>query len=295
MADLTLAHLPDRATLRVAGPEARPFLQGLISNDVDLLAPGRPLYAALLTPQGRYLFDFILVDEGGDAILLDTERERAAELRQRLMMYRLRSKVTIEEPNPPLTVLALFGPGASIVEPGPLAFPDPRLDELGWRVLVPENEVDDFARRLQLDLSTPKGYDRHRLLLGVPDGSRDLVPQKALLLESGFEELHGVSFDKGCFVGQELTARTKHRGLVKRRLFPMRVEGPLPEPGTTVALGEREAGEMRSGLDGRALALLRLDAAQAALRGEVELTAKGSRVLPEIPDWMRHAAFSSPS
>ena len=155
--------------------------------------------------------------------------------------------------------------------------------------------MDDFARRLQLDLSTPKGYDRHRLLLGVPDGSRDLVPQKALLLESGFEELHGVSFDKGCFVGQELTARTKHRGLVKRRLFPMRVEGPLPEPGTIVTLGNREAGEMRSGLDGRALALLRLDAAQAALRGEVELTAKGSRVLPEIPDWMRHAAFSSPS
>ena len=136
MADLTLANLPDRATLRVSGPEARPFLQGLISNDVDLLAPGRPLYAALLTPQGRYLFDFILVDEG-DAILLDTERERRAELRQRLMMYRLRSKVTIEEPNPPLTVLALFGPGASIVEPEPLAFPDPRLDELGWRVLVP--------------------------------------------------------------------------------------------------------------------------------------------------------------
>ena len=220
MAELTLARLPDRATLRVAGPEARPFLQGLISNDVDLLAPGRPLYAALLTPQGRYLFDFILVDEGGDAVLMDVERERAPELRQRLMMYRLRSKVTIEEPLPALTVLALFGPGANAAAAGPLAFVDPRLDELGWRILVPADDVDDLARRLELAPAAPETYDRHRLRLGIPDASRDLVPQKAFLLESGFEELNGVSFDKGCFVGQELTARTKHRGAGEEAAVP---------------------------------------------------------------------------
>jgi folate-binding protein YgfZ len=286
MADLTLARLPGRAVLRVAGPEARLFLQGLISNDVDLLAPGRPLYAALLTPQGRYLFDFILVDEG-DGILLDTERERTAELRQRLTMYRLRSKVTIEEPDPPLTILALFGPGAGAAPAGPPAFVDPRLDELGWRIIVPESEVDDLARRLELEPAGAETYDRHRLRLGVPDGSRDLVPQKALLLESGFEELHGVSFEKGCFVGQELTARTKHRGLVKKRLFPVRVEGPLPEPGTIILNGGKEAGELRSGQRDRALALLRLEQAEAATSGKIELMAEASRIRPETPSWMR--------
>lgn len=286
MADLTLAHLPGRAVLRVAGPEARPFLQGLISNDVDLLAPGRPLYAALLTPQGRYLFDFILALEG-EAILLDAERARAAELRQRLLMYRLRSKVTIEETSPALAVLALLGPGANAASVGQVSFADPRLAELGWRILVPEDEVEAPAQRLGVELAGPEAYDRHRLRLGVPDGSRDLVPQKALLLESGFEELNGVSFEKGCFVGQELTARTKHRGLVKRRLFPVRVEGPLPEPGTIITAGEREAGEMRSGLGDRALALLRLEAAEAAMGGRAELSAGGTRVVPEVAGWMR--------
>ncbi len=123
--------------------------------------------------------------------------------------------------------------------------------------------------------------------MGVPDGSRDLVPQKALLLESGFEELHGVSFEKGCFVGQELTARSKHRGLVKKRLFPVRVEGPLPEPGTIILNGGKEAGELRSGLENRALALLRLEAASAALSGHAGLLASGSSIVPEPPGWMQ--------
>ncbi len=291
MTDLTLVSLPGRAVLRLAGPEARPFLQGLISNDVDRLAPGRPLYAALLTPQGRYLFDFILVADG-DAILVDVERERAPELRQRLLMYRLRSKVTIEEPEPGPAVLALFGPGlgAAPAGPGALSFLDPRLPELGLRIIVQEGEVSGLAQSLQLELAAPEAYERHRLRLGVPDGSRDLVPQKALLLESGFEELHGVSFDKGCFVGQELTARTKHRGLVKKRLFPVRVEGALPEPGTIIRAGGQEAGEMRSGLDDRALALLRLEPAEAAMRSGIELLAGASRIRPEMPGWMRLGA-----
>jgi folate-binding protein YgfZ len=155
---------------------------------------------------------------------------------------------------------------------------------------VQEGEVSGLAQSLQLELAAPETYERHRLRLGVPDGSRDLVPQKALLLESGFEELHGVSFDKGCFVGQELTARTKHRGLVKKRLFPVRVEGALPEPGTIIRAGGQEAGEMRSGLDDRALALLRLEPAEAAMRSEIELRAGASQIWPEMPGWMRLVA-----
>jgi folate-binding protein YgfZ len=147
--------------------------------------------------------------------------------------------------------------------------------------------VAAFAGRHGLALAGPEAWDRHRLALGVPDGSADLVPQKAILLESGFDELGGVSFAKGCFVGQELTARTKHRGLVKKRLLPVAVEGPLPEPGTVVELPDgREAGELRTGLDGRALALLRLEWAVPAARGEVELRAGGSRLRPELPGWL---------
>ena len=151
------------------------------------------------------------------------------------------------------------------------------------RVVLPPAAVDDFIATHGLTAVPPEDYDRHRLTLGVPDASRDLVPEKALLLESGFEELHGISFTKGCFVGQELTARTKHRGLVKKRLLPVRLDGPLPVPGTPVTRAGREAGEIRSGVDGLALALLRLDQLGAnpapLLAGETKLT-------PAPPPWL---------
>lgn len=272
-----LAH---RGLARLSGPDVRPFLQGLISNDIDLLAADRPLYAALLTPQGRCLFDFILYVRG-DAILLDGERDRLPALVQRLSMYRLRSKVTIEELGPELVVFAVFGPGSELL-PGRTeltAVTDPRLAALGTRVLLPPAAVDAFITARGLTAVPPEEYDRHRLALGVPDGSRDLVPEKALLLESGFEELHGVSFIKGCFVGQELTARTKHRGLVKKRLLPVRLDGPLPAPGTPVTRSGRDAGEMRSGVDGLALALLRLD----QLRDDAAPLLAGSTALTPLP------------
>ena len=271
------AIMHDRGVLRLTGPDARPFLQGLISNDIDLLAEGRPLYAALLTPQGRCLFDFILYLQG-EAILLEGERDRLPSLSQRLSMYRLRAKVAIEDLGHELAVLAAFGPGseglAGTAEA--VAAVDPRRAELGVRVLLPPAAVAGFVADHGLQPAPLEAYDRLRIALGVPDGSRDLVPERALLLESGFEELHGVSFTKGCFVGQELTARTKHRGLVKKRLLPVRLAGPLPAPGTPVTRNGRDAGEMRSGVAGLALALLRLDqlrdSAAPLLAGETELT-----------------------
>ena len=276
--------LARRGLARLGGPDVRPFLQGLISNDIDLLGEGRPLYAALLTPQGRCLSDFILYLKG-DAILLDGEGDRLPALIQRLSMYRLRAKATIEELGQELAVLAVFGPGSELL-PGKTEFTavaDPRLAALGTRVLLPPVAVEAFIATHGLASVPPEEYDRHRLALGVPDGSRDLVPEKALLLESGFEELHGVSFAKGCFVGQELTARTKHRGLVKKRLLPVRLDGPLPAPGTPVTRAGKDAGEMRSGVEGLALALLRLDQlrdhAAPLLAGTTELT-------PLPPPWL---------
>lgn len=299
--DVGWVGLGERALLRVEGPDARDLLQGLVSNDLRRLAPDRALYAALLTPQGKYLFDFLLIDDGRGGILVDAERSRVAELRQRLLMYRLRAKATVEDAPAELAVVAVFGDGAAgrlglAVEAGTarldeasgaLLVVDPRLADLGCRVVLPRAGVATFAARHGLEAASPADYDLQRLCLGVPDGGRDLVTQRSTLLESGFDELGGVSFDKGCFVGQELTARMKYRGLVKKRLFPVRVEGPLPPPGALVLAGEAEVGEMRSGSAHRGLALLRLEPALASARGGQGLRSADARLVAEVPAWMR--------
>jgi tRNA-modifying protein YgfZ len=307
MADLRCVVLERRGVLRLGGPDVRKLLQGLVSNDVDRLAPDRALHAALLTPQGKYLFDFLL-HERGDAILLDGELERLPALVQRLTMYRLRAQVAIENVSEELAVLAAFGAdaaarlglppdaGAARVEGDAALAVDPRLAELGVRVVLPRGQVDAFAAAHGLAPAPFAGYDRHRLELGVPDGSRDLVVEKSILLESGFEELNGVSFAKGCFVGQELTARTKHRGLIKKRLVPVRAEGPLPAPGTPVTRGGRDAGEMRSGADGGVglggigLALLRLEQLTPGAAANGPLLAGEVALTPAPPIWLELTA-----
>jgi folate-binding protein YgfZ len=285
--------LEDRGVLAVSGPERRSFLQGLISNDSERVTPEAARWSALLTAQGRYLHDFILAD-AGEAIWLDAERARLADLRRRLLMYRLRARVSLDE-RADLAAAAVWGANAAVVlglpeEPGAarpfaggLALVDPRLAALGARVLVPREAMRPALAALGLIEADFASYDRLRLALGVPDGSRDLIPEKSLLLESGFDELHGIDWNKGCYIGQELTARTKYRGLVKRRLFPVRIEGPTPEPGTPVLAEGREAGEMRSARDGLALALLRLEAVSESR----PLTAGAAVLTPVRPGWMR--------
>jgi len=289
------AVLEPRSVLRVAGTDARPFLQGLISNDITKVSPTRAIHASLLTAQGRYLHDFFVVARD-DVLLLDVERARRDDLRKRLSLYRLRSKVTVEPVDDlavaafwPETALARLGlpseAGVAADRAGSVVLVDPRLAALGARALVPPTRLDEaldgFERALLAD------YDRHRLALGVPDGSRDLIAEKSLLLENGFDELNGVDWQKGCYVGQELTARTKYRGLVKKRLLPVTIDGAPPEPGTLVMLGAREAGEMRSSADGVGLALLRIEMLDAAaLEGE-PLTAGTARLTPQRRDWMK--------
>lgn len=279
--------LDERGLIRIEGSEARPFLQGLISNDMDILRPESAIYAALLTPQGKYLFDFLLYDRG-DHLLLDGEKARLADLLRRLTMYRLRSKVTLADVSEELGVLAVFDHKPISAATLPTAVEDPRLPELGLRLVLPRVEMDGFIATHGLERADFAEYDRLRLGLGVPDGSRDLVVDRSLLLESGFEELHGVSFTKGCFVGQELTARTKHRGLVKRRLLPVRVDGPLPAPGTQVTRRGKDAGEIRSGAGDLALALLRLEQLGT---GEEPLTAGEAILTPAPPAWLPMAAL----
>jgi folate-binding protein YgfZ len=296
MTSLQFSLLPHRSVIAVGGSDRVEFLQGLISNDTTKVAPGRAVWAALLTPQGRFLNDMFVVDGGDDTLLLETERERAPALAKKLALYKLRSKVTVEDRSAALEVAVVFGAGAdkmpSIANAagGAIAFVDPRLAELGVRVLAPAGTASTLLQARGIAEASLEAYDVLRLGLGVPDGSRDLKVEKALLLESGFDELNGVDWKKGCYMGQELTARTKYRALVRKRLFPVRIEGALPATGTTVELDGQEVGELRSGAGERAIAMLRLDAA----RGGGTLTAGGARIVPEFPAWMRLPEPSNP-
>jgi len=287
----------ERGVLAVSGPDRKAFLQGLITNDVEKIAPQRAIHAALLTPQGRYLHDFFMVEDG-ETLLIDCERARLPELQKKLSMFKLRSKVTLEDQSDRWAVAVIWGdgarealklpgePGSASAFEGGIAYVDPRLGAMGCRAVLPS---DKAAASLSLAGLTPADqaqWDIHRLALGVPDGSRDLPVEKAFLLESGFDELNGIDWKKGCYMGQELTARTKYRGLVRKRLLPVTIEGAMPAPGTLVMLGEKEAGEMRSGRDGHALAMLRLEMVEAAKQSG-PLTAGAATVTAHLPAWVK--------
>ena len=286
--------LEDRAVLQVAGEDSKTFLQGLISNDTNKVSPTQAIWAAFLTPQGKYLFDFSL-SEVADALMIDTEAGRAADLVKRLTMFKLRSKATVAIADD-WAVAVAFGEGAqaamglsdvpetAVEFAGGVAFTDPRLAAAGVRVVAPKSTIKAALADMGLNESEAAAYDAHRLSLGLPDGTKDMIVDKSILLESGFDELNGVDWDKGCYMGQELTARTKYRGLIKKRLVPVEINGPLPEPGTLVMTPDgKEAGEVRSGQGSRALALLRLE----RMVGAAPLTAGDATVTPVLPNWIK--------
>jgi folate-binding protein YgfZ len=267
---MPIALLPARGVVEVTGEDRVAFLQGLVSNDVAAAAPGRAVFAALLTPQGKWLADFLILADG-DRLLLDCEAAQVAMLVPRLSRFRLRSRVMLRDASAEFMVHAGWGDAALPADA--IAAPDPRLPEAGWRALAPAPlpGVDADAA----------AWDRHRLALGLPEGSLDLVPEQSVLLEAGYDALHGISWSKGCYMGQELTARTKYRGLLKRRLVPVAVAGPLPEAGTPILSGGAEVGQMRSGRDGFGMALLRLEALDGRLLG-----CGAAGLTPRIPSWM---------
>jgi tRNA-modifying protein YgfZ len=261
-----IAALPARAVLAVGGEDRVGFLQGLVSNDVADAAPGRAVWAALLTPQGKWLADFFILSDG-ERLLLDCELAQLEMLRARLSRYRLRSRVALSA-----TDLQVYVAWDGSPEVTGIVARDPRLPEAGWRVLsngpIPSNASEE-------------AWDEHRLALGLPDGSRDMETEKSVLLEAGFDELNGVSWTKGCYMGQELTARTKYRGLVKRRLVPVRIDGNIPAPGTPLLRDGREVGTMRSTGGRHGMALVRLEALESVLTSEAAI------VTPIVPGWLR--------
>jgi folate-binding protein YgfZ len=298
--------LDDRGVVRVSGPEARAFLQGLVTNDVDRAVFGRALYAALLTPQGKYLHDFFIValpEDGGESLYLDCERKRAADLITRLTAYKLRSKVTIEDATDRFRVIALLGDGPHDSEAlhgfegrggpfaGGLCYVDPRYAGVGARALLPAAGLDELIEAGFVQ-QEPEYYERLRVYYGLPDGSRDLPVEKALLLESNFDHLNAIDWEKGCYVGQELTARTRYRGLVRKRLLPVEIDGELPPFGAPVMDADRTIGEMRSSFDGYGIAFLRTEELDSAVAANRPLTAAGATLTVLHPGWLNEQSGS---
>ena len=226
------ALLPDRGVVKVDGEDVRRFLNGLLTSDVTKVAPGAPRYAALLTPQGKIIVDCIVVeapakDSGG--FFLDCPRARATALVDRLNFYKLRAKLLVEDLSEILGVMAAWN-GSGATGCG-LAYPDPRLAALGMRIMLPPHLVEQAARELGAELADAAAYEAHRIACGVPRGGVDFMYSDAFPHETNMDRLHGVDFDKGCYVGQEVVAMATFRGRVTWNLVRLQAHGAPPAPG----------------------------------------------------------------
>ena len=288
--------LDDRGVLAVSGDDARAFLQNLVTNDVDKARPGQAIYAALLTPNGRYLHDFFVLEMDG-VLFLDVAKKKLADLQARLLKYRLRSKVEIDDVSFLFRVIAMLGDGPHDNQAlhgfegrgGPFAngfcYVDPRYAGIGVRALVPKDAFDMFDAA-GFQANDRMAYETLRLLFGVPEGLFDLQPEKSLPMESNFDLLNAIDWNKGCYIGQELTARMHYRALLKKRLLPVAIEGDVPDFGTPIFYEGEEVGEMRTGMGEQGIALLKLEAVLAAVKADQPLRAGETRLTPQHPPWL---------
>ncbi len=284
------ALLADRGVVKVAGDDARNFLHGLVSADILNLTPGVARFCALLSPQGKIFADFMVAEapaQDGGGFFLDVARALTKPLVDKLNLYKLRSRVMVEDLSDVLGVLAAWG-GDGLLAPG-LAYADPRLPALGLRIMIPPHRAGDTAAALGAALVDASDYEAHRIALGIPRGGVDFTYGDAFPHEADMDQLGGIDFAKGCYVGQEVVSRMEHRGIARTRAVPVRYDGTAPAAGAAVMAGERQVGTMGSAAAGHGVALLRLDrVADAASRGE-ELTADGVAIRPGKPEWARFA------
>jgi tRNA-modifying protein YgfZ len=272
-----IAHLPERSTVAVEGPDAEKFLQGLVTGDMDRLTSQPAMHAALLSPQGKILFEFMVVAVAG-GFRLETSRARAGDLVKRLGLYKLRAAVQIADRGAEEDVYAAWGDGGGTIEG---AYEDPRLPGLGWRftrphVSAPEAEPAD-------------AYHAHRIALGVPEAALDYTLGDTFPHEACFDLLGGVSFDKGCFIGQEVVSRMEHRGTARKRFVMVSAKEPLPPARTEIAAGAVAIGTMGSSVGANGLALVRLDRATEALQAGRPLHAGEVEVSLSVPPWAPYA------
>ena len=267
------AYLEDRGVVRVSGADATGFLQGLLTNDVERLHPCEARYAALLSPQAKILFDMIVVREGdgdGAAYLLDCAAALAGDLMKRLGFYKLRAKVTIADERD-RAVVAFWG-GEPERAPGWLLFADPRDSRLGWRAILPRADAAAIGSE-HVDM-----YEGLRIGVGAPRGGLDFAYGDAFPHDVNFDLLNGVDFDKGCYVGQEVVSRMKHRGTARKRIARVKTAGPAPPPGTPILDRELAVGTLGSSSGREALALVRLDRVEEATAAGRTLSAGGVEV-----------------
>jgi folate-binding protein YgfZ len=284
------ALLPDRGVLKVVGADARNFLHGLVTADILDLAPGSARFCALLTPQGKIIADFIVTEapaKDGGGFFLDVPRAVSAALVGKFNLYRLRAKVLIEDLTEILGVLAVWD-GGGILKQG-LAYADPRLPTLGVRAMLPPHLAEAAAAELGAEFVDAGQYEAHRIALGVPQGGIDFSYGDAFPHESDMDQLGGVDFKKGCYIGQEVVSRMEHRGTARTRAVPVRYDGAAPQAGAAVTAGDRQIGTMGSAADGRAVALLRLDRVSDAMSRGEQLSADGIPIHVIKPDWARFA------
>ena len=284
------ALLPDRGVLKVAGEDAGKFLNGLVTVDTATVTPGRARFAALLTPQGKIIADFIVAaapPEDGGGFFIDVPRTLAPALTQRLNFYRLRAKVLVEDLSEVLGVLAAWD-GSAQTSVG-LSYADPRLPELGMRCMLPPHLAGQAIADLGAQRVDAAEYEAHRIALGVPRGELDFGYSDAFPHEADMDQLHGVDFDKGCFVGQEVVSRMAHRGSARTRVVPVSYDGVAPDAGTPVMAGDKSVGTLGSAANGQGLAMLRLDRAAEALAAGAPLVAGGVELRLVKPPWARFA------
>jgi folate-binding protein YgfZ len=284
------ALLPDRGVVKIAGDDARKFLNGLITSDIAKVDPAHAAFAALLTPQGKIIADFILAEAepaDGGGFFLDCPRALAPMLVQRLNFYKLRAKVTIEDLSDILGVMAIWH-AAGTSECG-LCYADPRLSELGSRCMLPPHLVNQAAAELGAELIEAPAYEAHRIALAIPRGGLDFVYGDAFPHETDMDQLNGVDFAKGCFVGQEVVSRIEHRGTARTRVVAVSFDNFAPDAGTPVSAGQKSVGTLGSTAQGRGLAMLRLDRVADALAAGERLTAGGVELRALKPTWARFA------
>jgi folate-binding protein YgfZ len=280
------ALLPDRGVVKVAGLDARVFLNGLLTADVTKVTPQQARFGALLTPQGKILFDCIVAEapaEDGGGFFLDCPKALAIELMQKLNFYKLRAKVICEDLSPVLGVMAIWE-GTGTTEYG-LLYADPRLAKLGQRIMLPPHLAGEAAKDLGASLVDASAYEAHRIALGVPRGGLDFIYGDAFPHETDMDQLAGIDFDKGCYVGQEVVSRMEHRGTARTRIVPVTADGFAPDGGVPVMAGDRQIGTTGSHDGSHGLAMLRLDRVADARAQGVTLTAGGIPIEPRKPDW----------